>query len=98
MSSLLRRLNAVQADLVALVYKDFIDCILATRGRFGLNDIYHERHHILPRCLNGTDDEDNLIDLTSKEHFQAHKLLLEENPDNVSLMGCTSYGSIHEVF
>lgn len=68
-------------------YKDFINNILTVRGRFGLSDTYHERHHILPRCLNGTDDEDNLIDLTPKEHFQAHRLLVEENPDNTSLMG-----------
>lgn len=70
-----------------MTYKEFIDNILNSRGRFNLDGIYHERHHILPRCLNGTEEESNLIDLTPKEHFQAHKLLVEENPNNISLMG-----------
>lgn len=32
--------------------------------------------------MDGSDDEDNLIDLFAKEHFIAHKLLALENPDN----------------
>jgi len=38
-------------------------------------DGYSEIHHVLPRSLGGTDDESNLIVLTSKEHFLAHVLL-----------------------
>ena len=34
-----------------------------------------ERHHIVPRSMNGTDDEDNLVLLTLKEHFVCHHLL-----------------------
>lgn len=37
---------------------------------------YKERHHIIPRCMGGTDDPSNLIDLTAEEHFVAHQLLL----------------------
>lgn len=70
-----------------MTYKEFIDNILNSRGRFNLEGTYHKRHHILPRCLNGTEEDSNLIDLTSKEHFHAHKLLVEENPNNISLMG-----------
>jgi len=36
---------------------------------------YVERHHILPRCLNGDDSSENLVFLTAKEHFIAHYLL-----------------------
>jgi hypothetical protein len=36
---------------------------------------YTERHHILPRSLNGTDDKNNLVDLTAREHFICHWLL-----------------------
>jgi len=39
------------------------------------NYVYYEKHHINPRCLDGTNDEDNLVLLTAKEHFVAHKLL-----------------------
>lgn len=36
---------------------------------------YVERHHIFPRALGGTNDPSNLIDLTPKQHFIAHRLL-----------------------
>lgn len=67
-------------------YEEFIQNILDIRGRFACDDEYHERHHILPRCLGGDDTTDNLIDLYAREHFIAHKLLAKENPDNHSLI------------
>lgn len=36
-----------------------------------------ETHHILPKSLGGTDDTDNLVDLTPKEHYIAHRLLVK---------------------
>lgn len=66
-------------------YQQFINNILNTRGRFNCGEVYHERHHIVPRCLGGLDDEDNLIDLYAKEHFEAHRLLSLEHPDNKKL-------------
>ena len=66
---------------IIMNYKEFIDNILTTRGRFACGDEYKERHHIVPRCIGGTDDKDNLIDLYAKEHFEAHRLLALENPD-----------------
>ena len=38
---------------------------------------YKETHHILPRSLGGTDDTDNLVDLTAREHFVCHWLLVK---------------------
>ena len=70
-----------------MTYKEFIQNILDTRGRFGVPEgVYKEKHHIIPKCLGGTNDGDNLIDLYAREHFIAHKLLVEENPDNKSLI------------
>lgn len=69
-----------------LTYEEFIQNILYTRGRFACGDEYHERHHIIPKCMDGSDDDENLIDLFAKEHFIAHKLLAEENPNNRSLI------------
>lgn len=37
-----------------LTYKQFIDNILQTRGRFNCGEEYHEHHHILPKCVGGT--------------------------------------------
>lgn len=69
-----------------MTYQDFIDNILQTRGRFLCDEEYYERHHIVPRCKNGSNNEENLIDLFAKEHFIAHKLLAEENPDDDQLV------------
>ena len=50
------------------------------------NQEYIERHHIIPRCLGGTDDESNLVDFTYREHYIAHYLLykIEKNKNNSS--------------
>lgn len=47
---------------------------------------YFEIHHIIPRCLGGSDDKDNLVMFTGREHFIAHMLLWKAYPGNVSLM------------
>lgn len=39
------------------------------------NDGYFERHHIIPHSLGGTNEIDNLVLLTAKEHFICHLLL-----------------------
>lgn len=67
-------------------YEEFINNILETRGRFECGDEYHERHHIVPKSCNGSDDECNLIDLFAQEHYEAHRLLALENPNNKSLV------------
>lgn len=37
--------------------------------------VYYEKHHILPKCLGGTNDKENLVLLTAREHYICHKLL-----------------------
>lgn len=37
----------------------------------------YQTHHIIPRCMGGTDDIDNLVVLTYKEHRICHRLLIE---------------------
>ena len=68
-----------------ITYEKFIQNILDTRGRFGCGEEYHERHHITPRCMDGLNNEENLIDLFAREHFEAHRLLALEHPDNDKL-------------
>lgn len=36
---------------------------------------YTERHHIIPKSLGGSNDSDNLVVLTGREHYMAHRLL-----------------------
>lgn len=62
-------------------YKEFILDIIINRGRFGIPDgEYKERHHIIPKCMGGSDDEENLVDLLLREHIVAHKLLADIYP------------------
>ena len=48
---------------------------ITERARTRTIDSYVERHHIQPRSLGGSDDKDNLVDLTAREHFICHWLL-----------------------
>lgn len=41
-----------------------------------------ERHHILPRSMGGTDDWDNLVRLSPREHYVAHLLLFRMGNEN----------------
>ena len=45
------------------------------RDRILPSDTYKESHHIIPRSLGGSDDRNNLVDLTAREHYIAHLLL-----------------------
>lgn len=47
---------------------------------------YVEKHHIIPRCMGGSDDTDNLVELTPEEHFTCHLLLTKIYPDNSKLL------------
>lgn len=39
------------------------------------NNVYTEKHHIIPKSLGGPDSLDNIATLTAKEHFICHLLL-----------------------
>lgn len=68
-----------------MTYKNLIESVKKSRP---LNEWfeYSERHHIVPVCMGGSDEEENLIYLTYKEHFIAHKLLALENPFDMKLV------------
>ena len=71
----------MKGRLLEVTYEEFINNILETRGRNGCGEEYHETHHIVPKCMGGSNDEENLIDLFAREHFEAHRLLALENPN-----------------
>lgn len=56
------------------------------RARNRMLSGYKERHHILPRCMGGSNDASNLVDLTASEHFVAHQLLVKVYPWNTKLI------------
>lgn len=59
---------------------------LIERSKNRTLDCYVERHHIVPRCMNGTDDPDNIAILTPEEHYVAHQLLVKLHPGNPKLV------------
>lgn len=63
------------------IYNDLI-----STSRDKILDGYSERHHIIPRCMGGTDDSSNIVSLTPEEHFVAHLLLVKIYPHNRSLV------------
>jgi len=46
---------------------------------------YKEKHHIVPKCMGGSNDKKNIVELTAREHFVCHRLLCKIYPDNLSL-------------
>jgi len=60
--------------------------ISKAQNRSILKSEYKEIHHIIPRCMNGNDDKDNLIALFPEEHIVAHLLLTKIHPDNYKLL------------
>lgn len=42
-------------------------------------------HHIRPRCLNGSDEANNLVKLTYREHYFCHYLLCLVYPEHIGL-------------
>ena len=56
------------------------------RGQTRVLTEYKESHHIIPRCMGGTDDLDNLVDLTPEEHYVCHLLLVKMNPGHIGLV------------
>lgn len=44
-----------------------------------------QTHHIIPRCLGGTNEDNNLIELRVKDHLVAHILLSEAYADDPKL-------------
>jgi len=59
------------------IYQQLIDRAI-TRTLNG----YKERHHIVPKCMGGDNSKLNLVNLTAREHFIAHKLLCKLYPTN----------------
>lgn len=46
---------------------------------------YHEKHHIIPRCIGGSNEDYNIVSLSPREHFVCHMLLVKIYKDNNKL-------------
>ncbi len=72
-------LNAIQEHSAMYLQNKYTlwynQIIFAAQTRETLLCDYIESHHIIPKSLGGTNDPDNLVQLTSREHFVCHLLL-----------------------
>lgn len=66
-------------------YQKHYDALIE-RARHRVAEGYLEKHHVVPKCLGGSDDPRNLVMLTAEEHYVAHQLLVKLNPGNVNLV------------
>ena len=71
-------------------FKQLYDDLINEAKKRGLDkseiDEYTEFHHIVPRCIGGSDDSENIVILTVKEHLLAHICLHKLYPDNQGLL------------
>jgi hypothetical protein len=82
-------------------YKKIYDDLITrakSEVRLKCNGVYYERHHIIPTCMGGEGnlrskkEHPNLVLLTAREHFIAHKLLFFIYHDNIKL--ARAYGAM----
>lgn len=68
------------------IYNDLISKAKSRGLNKSLLDGYYEKHHIVPKCLGGTNDKENLVLLTAREHLVAHELLQRIYPNNLKII------------
>ena len=66
-------------------YKKIYDSLIE-KAKNRILEGYVEKHHIIPRCIGGTDDKENIVILTPEEHFLAHQLLVKIYPNESKLI------------
>lgn len=49
-------------------------------------DMYNEKHHIIPKCLGGSDDANNIVTLPARAHYILHYLLTKMHPDEPKIL------------
>lgn len=65
-------------------YRHYVRLIERAQQRTLTN--YSERHHIIPKCLDGSNQCDNLVRLTPEEHYVAHQFLAKMFPTNYKII------------
>ena len=69
-------------------YQKIYDSLIE-RGKRTLIHGYRENHHIIPKCMGGSNKKENLVYLTPEEHFVAHQLLVKIYPSNRDIIYAT---------
>ena len=67
-------------------HKIYQDLIKKCTQRTLSSDQYFEKHHIIPKCIGGSDNTINLVKMLPEEHLIAHLLLVKIHPNNPQLI------------
>lgn len=65
--------------------KIYDNLVSRARNRKLEEGIYFEQHHVIPKCLGGSDHPYNLVKMTAEEHFVAHQLLVKIHSTHTGL-------------
>jgi hypothetical protein len=60
--------------------------LLINRAKNRILEGYVEKHHVIPRCMGGSDEKENLVSLTPEEYYTAYQLLVQIYPGNHKLV------------
>lgn len=62
-------------------YRKIHDSIIERSRIREADNVYYERHHVIPRSLGGTNAKENIVKLSAREHFIIHRLLFKMTND-----------------
>ena len=66
----------------------YYNIVQRAQSRILPQDIYAEKHHIIPRSLGGDNSKENLVRLTAREHFVCHLLLTKMTEGKSKMSMC----------
>jgi hypothetical protein len=67
-------------------YKKIYDSLIVKAQNRAVLEGYKEKHHIIPKCMGGTNKGLDIVNLTAREHYIAHWLLHKTYPKHQGLI------------
>lgn len=77
-------------------YNQLIDKCIQMESEGYSEDVYTEVHHILPKCMGGTNDRSNLVRMPIRYHIMAHVLLAYAYLSNTKLIFAANAMLMHK--
>lgn len=77
--------------------KWYMQIIATAQSKIYADEVYIEKHHIIPKSLGGSDDNSNIVRLPLREHFICHLLLpkMVSDPSHLRKMRYAAFKMTH---
>jgi hypothetical protein len=83
-------------EIIQNKYARWYDQIITRAKSRTLSDnLYTEKHHVIPKSIGGTNLKDNLVVLTAREHFICHWLLIKFTTGRFKLKMAAALSMMH---